>query len=56
MDGLCKTIKANVCGYKDRDRRLKDQFINGISDKEMVTEIIRGLTTIKETKKSHKGQ
>ena len=31
------------------DRRLKDQFINGISDEEMMVEIIIEFTTITET-------
>ena len=33
-------IKANVCEYKERDRTLKEQFINGINNCEMMTEII----------------
>ena len=34
-----------------KDRRLKEQFINDISDKEMMKEVIRELTAIKEAKK-----
>ena len=35
------TGKANGCEEKERDRRLKEQFINGIIDDNMTTEIIR---------------
>ena len=41
-------LKANKLGYKERDRRLKEQFINGISDKESMTEIIRELIARRE--------
>ena len=37
--------------YKERDRRLKEQFIKGMSDKEMITELIIELTTIIEANK-----
>ena len=37
--GHCK-IKANDCGYKEKDRRLKQQFINGICDDNMMAEIL----------------
>ena len=45
--------KASQCGYKNEKkyRRLKQLFINGISDEEMMTEIIRQLTVTKETNK-----
>ena len=43
-------IKANKCGEKEKDRKLKEQFTNGINDDDMMTEIIRELTTIKKTK------
>ena len=33
-------IKGNECGYKLKDRRLKEQFINGINVDDMTTEII----------------
>ena len=39
--------KSNEYEYKERDRRLKDKFINGISDGDMITEIIKELTVIK---------
>ena len=40
MDGQLR-LKANECGYKERDRRLKEQFINDVSDKVIMMEIIR---------------
>ena len=33
-------VRANECEYKEEDRRLKEQFINGINDDDLVTEII----------------
>ena len=36
-------IKVYVCQYKDKDRCLKEQFINGINDM-MIAEIIKDLT------------
>ena len=42
-------IKANEYGYKEKDRKLKEQFIDGINDNDMMTEIIRELTAIKKT-------
>ena len=41
-------IKANECKYKERDRRLKEQFINGINDDDMMTEIISELSVFKK--------
>ena len=35
-------IKANECVYKDKDRRIKEQFINSMNDDDMMAEIIRG--------------
>ena len=40
-------VKANECECKDRDKRLKEQFI--INDDEMMTEIIKELAIIKKT-------
>ena len=37
----CLRVKANECEYKRRDRRLKEQFMNGISNDDMMTEIIK---------------
>ena len=42
----CLRINASECRYKERDKRLQEQFINGINDDDM-TEIIRGLCLIK---------
>ena len=42
-------LKANECEYKEKDRRLKEQFINGINDDEMKTEIIWELNAVKKT-------
>ena len=36
-------IKENECDYKEIDRRLKELFINGIHDNDMMPEIIREL-------------
>ena len=33
-------IKANECEYTEKDRRLKEQFINGINDDSILTEKI----------------
>ena len=42
-------MKANECGYKEKERRVKEQLTNGIHDDDMMTEIIRELTTIEKT-------
>ena len=34
-------IKANECCYKEKDRKLKEQFINGMNDDDMMTKVIR---------------
>ena len=44
-------IKENECIYKEKEDT-KDQFINGISDDDMMTEIIWELTTMKKEVKS----
>ena len=41
--------KANKFWYKEKDRRLKVQFINGINDNDMGIEKIGELTTFKKT-------
>ena len=46
MDGH---IKAAECSYKEHYRRLKEQFINGIDDEEIMQDIIKELTTQKNT-------
>ena len=42
MGGL--RMAAIECNYNEVDRQLKEQFINGLNDSEMLTEIIRELT------------
>ena len=44
---LC--TEATDCKYKEYDRRLKEQFINGLVDENMEEEIIRELTASKDT-------
>ena len=34
-------IKANECGYKEKDKILKEQLINGINDDDMMTDIMK---------------
>ena len=41
-------IKENKCRYIKKERRLKEQLMNGINN-DMMTEIIRELTAIKKT-------
>ena len=36
--------EAMECNYKEVDRQLKEQFIHGLNDSEMLTEIIRQQT------------
>ena len=43
-------FKANEYGYKG-DRTLKENFINGIVDEEIMTEVSRELTAVKENSK-----
>ena len=40
-------IAAIECIYQELDRQLKEQFIHGLNDKEMLGEIIKEITTIK---------
>ena len=47
MGRLC--INAIGCCYKEYYRRFKEQFINGIDNENIITEIINELTTLKET-------
>ena len=42
-------IKANDYVYQERARRLKEQFINGIKDDDMMNEIVGDLAMIKRT-------
>ena len=40
-------VKVTECEYKEWNRRLWEQFINGINDQHMLPEIIKELTIIK---------
>ena len=48
MRRLC--IKAEECNYKEHDRFLKIQFINGINDEEITQEIIKELSAQRNTR------
>ena len=39
------SMAAAECGYKEIDRQLKEQFIHGLNDKDMLGKIIKELTT-----------
>ena len=39
-------MAAIECNFKEIDRQLKDQFIHGLNDLEMLAEIIRELTKV----------
>ena len=41
-------VKAGECGYNEKDRGVKTQFINSIYDYDMMTGIISELTTVKK--------
>ena len=43
MGRLC--MVAEECGYKEIDRQLKEQFIHGLNNKDMLGKIIKELTT-----------
>ena len=42
-------IAVGECNYKELHRKLKEQFIHGLNDDEMLTELIHKLTAIKST-------
>ena len=42
-------IKANEYRYKEKDRRLKEQFINGINNEDKMTELPRELMAVTKT-------
>ena len=46
MDGRLR-VTAIECNYQEVDRQLKEQFIHGINDKNMLEEIIKELMTVK---------
>ena len=41
-------VAAIKCNYKELDRQLREQFIYGINDSDMLAETIRELTTTDE--------
>ena len=41
-------LEAIECNYKETDRQLKEQFIHGLNDNDMLVEIIRELTKTEE--------
>ena len=43
MEGLC--VAAAECGYKEIDRQLKEQFIHSLNNKDLLSKIIKELTT-----------
>ena len=47
MDHL--QIRKNEYSYKEKDRRLKEKYINGINDDDMMTEIEREQAAVKKT-------
>ena len=44
-------LAAVECNYKEIDRQLKEQFIHGLNDTQMLTEIINELTKAEENAK-----
>ena len=42
------SLAAIECKYKEIDRQLKEQFIHGLNDTDILAEIIRELTKIQE--------
>ena len=42
-------FKAIDCKYKEYERRLKEQFSNGLDDKNIIAEIMKELTALKDT-------
>ena len=49
-------LVAVKCNYKEIDRQLKEQFIHGLNDKDMMVEIIKELTKMEENKDVTIGQ
>ena len=41
-------LAALECNYKEIDRQLKQQFVHGLNDNDMLAEIIRELTKMEE--------
>ena len=46
-----QSANSLTCDTKEKGRWLKEQFLHGMSDEEMMIEIIRELTAIKQTNK-----
>ena len=44
-------LSAVECNYRELDRQLKEQFIHGLNDTDMLGEIIQELTKIHENEK-----
>ena len=40
-------LELQQCNYHELDRQLKEQFVHGLNDKEMLGKIIKELTTIR---------
>ena len=49
-------IKAGECKNQENDRRLKEQFINGMNDEAITAKIIKGLMAIRDTSEVSSGQ
>ena len=43
--------KANECGFKEKYKMLKEQFIIDINDEDMTAKIIKELTVLRDTSK-----
>ena len=42
-------ITDTFCKYKEYDTRLKEQFINGLDNKNIIEEVIKELTSLRDT-------
>ena len=49
-------LAAVECDYKELDRQLKEQFIYGLNDNDMIIGIIKELTKTEENKDDTSGQ
>ena len=48
-NGWAISVSADGCNYKEPDRKIKEQFINGINDEMKTTEIIKGVNHYEKT-------
>ena len=48
-------VIAIECNYQEVDRQLKEQFIHGLNDKNMLEEIIKELMTVKSNEQITSG-